>query len=119
MIYKQKENTHLECNTIDLACECLTSFKNYLIPNQTLIFWMSDKSTLKIPVRAKCIVAFHSESKQNRDIYNLIYERELPAVEKYLKLSATASKQKEKQNSHPCKLFHRVFCIQARKDPSF
>lgn len=37
MLWKQKENTHLELNTIDLSRECLTSFKNYLIPNQTLI----------------------------------------------------------------------------------
>lgn len=80
---------------------------------------MPDKSVLKIPVRAKHIVAFHSENKQNRDIYNLTCESELPAGEKYLKLSATAPKQKEKQSSHLCRWFHGGFWIQAGKDPSF
>lgn len=73
---------------------------------------------LKIPVKAKCIVAFHSENEENWDIDNLICDGELPAEEKYLKLSATSSKQKEKQSSHLSRLFHRVFWFQARKDPS-
>ena len=66
---------------------------------------MSDMSVLKIPVRAKHTVAFHYEITQNQDIYNLICERELPAEEKCLKHSATASKQKEKQSSHPIEDF--------------
>lgn len=79
---------------------------------------MPDKSMLKIPVRAKRIAAFHSENKQNQNIYNLICERELPARDKYLKLSATASKQKEKESSCLCRWFHGGFWIQARKDVS-
>lgn len=78
---------------------CLSSFKDFLIPNQTLIFWLSDEIVLKIPVRAKCIAAFHSENKENRGIYSLLYDKKLPAGEKYLKLSATASKQKEKKKN--------------------
>lgn len=118
MLWKQKENTHLELNTIDLSRECLTSFKNYLIPNQTLILdvW---QERVKNSVRAKHTVAFHSEITQNQDIYNLICERELPAGEKCLKHSATASKQKEKQSSRLHRRFHRVFWIQERKDTSF
>lgn len=67
----KREYTCLEHNTMDLSCECLTSFKNYLIPNQTPRFWMSDKSMLRIPVRDKSIEAFHSENKSSKTFTTL------------------------------------------------
>lgn len=69
MTWKQEE--HLEHNTMDLSCECLTSCNKYLIPNQTPRFWMSDNSVLKIPVRDKSIVAFHSENKSSKTFTTL------------------------------------------------